>query len=159
MLVVEPIVLLGGAAWMSRRLTSATESVWAISQRFARALVPLGFGIWLAHYGFHFFTGALTIIPVTQNAVRTATGRALLGEPLWQWGGLPESVVYPMELGFLGLGLLGSLMVAWRVAREFAPGGAIRGFIPWAFVVVLLFAAACWVLSQPMEMRGTFVGA
>ncbi len=158
MLVIEPLILLGGAAWASRMLTSTRESLWAVINRFAKSLVPLGFGIWLAHYGFHFFTGALTVIPVTQNAVRLATGRALLGEPLWQLGGLPEAVVYPMELGFLGLGLIGSLLIGWSIARDFAPGARpMRAFAPWAVVSLLLFGAACWVLSQPMDMRGTFV--
>jgi ferredoxin len=156
-LVVEPALLLGGAAWLTRRAASGSASLGSIINRFARALVPLGFGVWLAHYGFHFFTGALTVVPVTQNAVRAATGRDLLGAPLWHWGGLPEAVVFPMELGFLGLGLLGTLLVSWRVAAEFAPEHPGRAFAPWAFVSALLFAAACWILSQPMDMRGTFV--
>jgi ferredoxin len=158
-LVVEPLILLGGAAWLSRIFSATSDSLWKVINRFARSLVPLGFGVWLAHYGFHFFTGALTVIPVTQNAVKSATGSDLLGAPLWQLGGLPEAVVYPMELGFLGLGLLGSLLVGWRIARDFAPASTGRVFAPWAFVSVTLFTAACWVLSQPMDMRGTFVAA
>ena len=31
------------------------------------ALAPLGFGMWLAHYSFHFLTGGLTIVPVIQS--------------------------------------------------------------------------------------------
>ena len=158
-LVVEPIVLLGGAAWISRFALSSRESLWSIINRFARSLVPLGFGVWLAHYGFHFFTGALTVIPVTQSAVRSVAGRDLLGAPLWRLGGLPEAVVFPMELGFLGLGLLGSLLVGWRIAREYAPGATTRAFAPWAVISLLLFAAACWILAQPMDMRGTFIAA
>jgi len=156
-LIVEPAVLLGGAAWLTRRAVSSSLSLGAILKKFSRSLVPLGFGVWLAHYGFHFLTGALTVIPVAQQAVRVATGRELLGAPRWQWGGLPESVVFPMELGFLGLGLLGTLMVGWRIASELAPERTFRAFAPWAFVSVLLFASACWILTQPMDMRGTFV--
>ena len=37
--------------------------------RYSYGLVPLGFGMWLAHYGFHFLTGLYTIVPVTQSAV------------------------------------------------------------------------------------------
>lgn len=156
-LIVEPAVLLGGAAWLTRRATAARAGLLELVNRFSRSLVPLGFGVWLAHYGFHFLTGALTVIPVTQDAVRRATGVAALGDPLWQLGGLPPQLVYPIELGFLALGLTGSLVVAWRLAAQFAPGRAGRAFAPWAAVIVLLFVAACWTMSQPMDMRGTFV--
>lgn len=160
-LIVEPLLLLGGAAWLTRRVVSRARSgsmgLGGIINRFCRSLVPLGFGVWLAHYGFHFLTGALTIVPVTQSAIETATGLSLLGAPQWTWAGLPPGAVLPIELGFLALGLLGSLLVAWRIAAEFAPERKGRAFAPWAFVSVLLVATACWTLLQPMDMRGTFV--
>lgn len=157
-LVIEPVVLLGGAAAVSRRLTGISESLLQIINRFARSLVPLGFGVWLAHYGFHFFTGMFTIIPVTQNAAEDAFGWPILGEPMWRMGGLPETIVFPMEIGFLGLGLLGTLLIAWRIATRFAPKTPGKAFAPWAAVGVLLFGTACWILTQPMNMRGTFLG-
>ncbi|HWA87447.1 MAG TPA: hypothetical protein VG710_14560 [Opitutus sp.] len=156
-LVVEPAVLLGGAAWLSRKAAGGAVGLAQTINRFTRALVPLGFGVWLAHYGFHFFTGALTVIPVSQYAVSHATGQAWLGAPQWQLGGLPVAIVYPLELGFLSLGLVASLLVAWRIAGDFAPNNRARAFAPWALVTVLLFASACWTMSQPMDMRGTFV--
>ena len=157
-LVIEPAILLVGAAWITRKAAASTLSLGRIINRFSRSLVPLGFGVWLAHYGFHFLTGALTIIPVTQYAALNATGRALLGAPQWQLGGLPQAVVYPIELGFLTVGLLGALLVAWRLASDFAPEQKARSFAPWAFVNVLLFSVAVWTMSQPMDMRVTFVG-
>lgn len=158
-LVVEPLIALGGAAWLTRVFAANGDSLWKIVNRFGRTMVPIGFAVWLAHYGFHFFTGVLTVIPVTQSAVRSMTGSELLGSPLWQLGGLPESVVYPMEFGFLGLGLVGSLLVGWRVAQDYAPTRAMPVFAPWAMLSLAIFAAACWILSQPMDMRGTFVAA
>jgi len=155
-LIVEPLLLIGGAAVLTRNLTGRTEGLLRVVNRFARCLVPLGFGVWLAHYGFHFFTGVLTVIPVSQNAAKSA-GWPVLGEPLWQLGGLPENVVFPMELGFLGLGLLGSLLVAWRIASRFSSDLPGRAFAPWAAVNVALFTAAIWILNQPMDMRGTFL--
>lgn len=157
-LVLEPALLLGGAAAWTRRAAGASDKVLALVKRFAPCIVPMGFGIWLAHYGFHFFTGVLTIVPVVQNAVLEAYGSALLGQPQWQLGGLSESVVYPMEVGFMSLGLLGSLAVAWSIAREVAPRRTPAAFGPWAAVNVVLFASAMWVMSQPMDMRGTFLG-
>jgi hypothetical protein len=47
------------------------------------------------------------------------------------------------------------------VAQRLAWGGAAahprRAFAAWAGLCVLLWAAALWLLSQPMEMRGTFL--
>jgi len=159
LLLLEPALLLGGAAALTRRLAGVREPLLALVKSFARSLVPIGFGLWLAHYGFHFFTGLLTVVPVAQNAVMRGLGRALLGEPRWQLGGLPESVVFPVELGFLLLGLVGSWMVASGIAREHAPERAGAAFAPWALLHLLLFASGVWVMTRPMEMRGTFLGA
>lgn len=157
-LVLEPALLIGAAAATTRRLTRSHESVIAILNRFARSLVPIGFGVWLAHYGFHFFTGFLTVIPVAQNAALQSFGRPLLGEPQWMLGGLPEAMVFPLEMGFLGLGLLGSWTVAWSIAHEFSPGRTWAGFASWGALHLLLFVTAVWIMTQPMDMRGTFLG-
>lgn len=157
-LLVEPAALLAAAAFATRWLSRTDESLLAIVQRFARSLVPIGFGIWLAHYGFHFFTGLLTVIPVTQHAVWRTTGRELLGAPQWQWGGMPESIVFPLEMGFLGLGLLGSWLVAWGISRQLAAERTLGGWAPWAGLHLAIFAAAVWIMTQPMDMRGTFLG-
>ena len=157
-LVIEPALLVGGAAWSSRRWSGTDASMATMVNRFARSLVPLGFGIWLAHYGFHFFTGFLTVIPVAQHAVAQSLGRAWLGEPQWQLGGFPEALVFSMEIGFLSLGLIGSWLVSWSLAQETCPGQRWPAFLPWAALHALLFAAAVWILNQPMDMRGTFLG-
>lgn len=157
-LVVEPVLLLAAAAAATRWHTGVREPLLSIVNSFARSLVPIGFGVWLAHYGFHFFTGFLTVVPVTQNAVKEIVGLPVLGESLWHLGGLPESVVFPMELGFLGLGVLGSCLVAWQIAREKFPQQTFAAFFPWALVHAVLFGSAIWMLSQPMDMRGTFLG-
>lgn len=156
-LVVEPMVLLGLAAWLTRRLTGARRGLLAIATRYAYSLVPLGFGIWLSHYAFHFLTGALTVVPVAQNAVADLVGWPLLGPPRWEWTGMPSAAVYPLELGFLGLGLVGSWIVAVHLARQDHPAAPVRGWISWAALHTLLWACAVWLLSQPMEMRGTFL--
>lgn len=157
-LVLEPALLLGLAGWVTRWLSETHEPVMNIIHRYVRSLIPIGFGVWLAHYGFHFFTGFLTVIPVAQNAAQRAVGWDILGEPRWQMGGLPENVVFPMEIGFLALGVLGSWLVAWGIARETTGPKPWAAFLPWACVHLLLFGAAFWMLSQPMDMRGTFLG-
>jgi polyferredoxin len=156
-LVVEPVVLLGLAALAMRWLTGDRRGPLALVTRYAASLVPLGFGVWLAHYAFHFLTGILTVVPVAQNAL-VELGVTALGRPRWQLGGLPERFVYPLELGLLGLGLVGSWLVAWRLASRDAPAQPAQAFSPWAVLHLLMALVAVWLLSQPMEMRGTFLG-
>lgn len=155
-LVVEPIVLLGCAAAITRAWAGVKRAWLPLILRYTYSLVPLGFGMWLAHYGFHFFTGLYTIIPVTQNAVANL-GRPLLGEPRWTLLGIPKYMVQPLEFGFLFLGLAGSLLVAWRLAEEDCEEHVLRAFSPWAVVCLILFLASVWLMTQPMDMRATMM--
>ena len=155
-LIVEPFVLLGGAAWMTRIFGGSRRPLVPTAVRYSYALAPLGFGMWLAHYGFHFFTGLLTFIPVTQSAV-ARLGRNLLGSPLWTWTGIPVRFVQPIELGFIGLGFAGSLLLTHRLAEDDCAQHPMRAFIPWAAVCLLICLASVWLMYQPMEMRATFM--
>jgi hypothetical protein len=62
-----------------------------------------------------------------------------------------------LELGFLGLGWLGSLLVVYQLAIADEPQRPWRVLLPWVVLLSLLFAAAIWLMGQPMEMRGTFL--
>jgi ferredoxin len=155
-LVVEPIVLFGAAVWLTRAWGHVNRASIPLAVRYSYGLVPLGFGMWLAHYGFHFLTGLYTIIPVTQSAV-ASLGRALLGEPRWTLTGIPANIVQVIEIGFLLLGFAGSLTVTHGLAEEDSPSHPLRAFIPWAAVCTILWVAAMWLIFQPMEMRATLM--
>jgi ferredoxin len=155
-LIVEPVLLLGLAAWATRAWAGVKLAWLPLMVRYTYALVPLGFGMWLAHYGFHFFTGLYTIIPVTQSALADL-GWPVLGDPRWSLVGVPKYVVEPLQFGFLMLGLAGSLLIAWRLAEDDSEEHAIRAFIPWAIVCLLLFLASSWLMTQPMDMRATMM--
>lgn len=157
-LVVEPLLLVGLAAWITRVLSRSKSSVFGLAVRYSYSLVPIGFGIWLAHYSFHFFTGLFTFIPVTQAAV-AELGAAILGQPQWTLVGLPANVVEVFEVGFILLGLFGSLLVSYLLAATDRVAQPVRAFIPWAVLSLLIGAAALWVMSQPMEMRGVVLGS
>lgn len=156
-LVIEPLVLVGAAAFFSRQAGRSRDPVVHVAMRFAYALIPLGFGIWLSHYSFHLLTGIWTFVPVLQQ-VLLDLGITVFGDPAWQLSGLPQELVYPLELGFLSLGALGSVLAAYRIAEREHPDRAASATIPWAVLVIILWAAAVWLLDQPMEMRGTFLG-
>jgi ferredoxin len=156
---ILPLAACGGAAWLTRRMTSTrTPTIQEIAVRYAYALVPFGVGMWLAHYSFHFLTGMWTIVPVTQSAAIDAAGRALLGEPDWRWMGMRPGGVFPLQLGMVLLGALGSLVVAHRISERDSAGRAMRASAPWMVVIIALAAAALWILAQPMEMRAAGLG-
>ena len=157
-LLVVPVVALGGAAAATRALAGGEAgALRAIAQRQVFGLVPLGLSIWLAHYGFHLLTGFLVVVPLVQNAVVEAAGVAWLGEPLWRWTGMRPGAVWPLQIGVVLLGTLGSLAVTALIADRQPGGRRTRAAAPWHVLVIILALLTLWTFLQPMEMRGTGV--
>jgi len=158
-LVVVPLLAVGGAAALSRAWSGSAESVRLVATRFAYALAPVGFGMWLAHYCFHFLTSWDALVPVVQRAA--ADLGLLLGAPAWVASCCRPVLawVLQLEIVFLDLGLLLALYAAYRIAlgQTSDMAAALKAFAPWAVLLVGLFAAGVWVLFQPMEMRGTLL--
>ena len=147
-----PVLLVGAASALTARLSSRpTDTTRAIAIRYAFALVPLGVGVWVGHTAFHLLTGLFTAVPVVQAAAADAVGHDLLGAPLWTWTGVSPGTVWPLQIGAIVLGALGSAGVAQRLADEHDGAWAAA---PWHVVIALIACTALWVLAQPMEMRG-----
>jgi ferredoxin len=157
---IVPALLLGTAGAITRGLAHREPTTLRRTiAGYAFALIPVGFGIWLAHYGFHLLTGAATIVPVAQSAAIDAFGRAALGEPVWQWVGMQPGSVFPIQLGFVLLGAAGSIGLVHATSLRDHPSIATRASIPWLAVVALITTTALWILSQPMDMRAvSFIG-
>ena len=157
-LVIGPSILLGSAAWVANRWAKLGRgTLWTIV-RYAFALAPLGFGVWIAHYAFHFLTGFWTFVPVIQGALADL-GVNILGAPRWELGPLfPVSWLTPLQQLFIGVGWLISLIIVYRLAGEDAPARVWQAFLPWATILLVLVSMANWLMGQPMEMRGTFFG-
>ena len=153
-LIALPASVVAGAAFATRSAVPAGARIGSIAASYAFALVPLGFGVWLAHYGFHLLTGILAIVPVAQSAIIDVLGWAALGEPAWQWSGMSAGAVFPIQLGCVLLGLCGSLALVHAISLRDHPARPAVASAPWVFVVVGLAAAALWILNQPMDMRG-----
>ncbi len=149
-----PLLLLAAAAAFSRRAAPAPLAATAL--RYAPSLIPLGTAVWTSHYLFHFLTGALTIVPAVQAAAVDLFGMEMLGRPLWGLAGIPPVSAQGVGQGLLLLGLLGSCLSARRLAQEAAPARPAAAAAPWFTLAILLYAAAAWVMVQPMEMRGVF---
>lgn len=153
--VVIPAAMLLVSAAVTRTLTRESgRPLWVTAQRFAFALVPFGFSVWLAHYGFHLLTGVLTAVPVTQSAAMDLFGWAALGDPLWRWAGMQPGSVHAIQLGVVILGACGSIGLLLATSSRDYPDRPAAAAAPWVLAVSALAITAVWIFSQPMDMRG-----
>ncbi len=163
-LLVLPLAAVGGAAVLSRRWGRLTASWPDVAARYAYALVPLGFSMWLAHYSFHLLTSYDTVVPTAQRFALDL-GWPAFGSPHWVAGCCRRAADWlpRLEIVFLDVGLLLSLYTGYRISlpqsRPPCTHGrlsrALWALAPWALLIVLLFAAGIWLVLQPMQMRGT----
>jgi cytochrome c oxidase assembly factor CtaG len=160
-LLVLPVLLIGIAAAFSRWLGKVKESWRAVATRFAYSLAPLGFGMWLAHYSFHFLSSFDAVTPAFQRFAGDLG--VALGQPEWQ-GACCRPIVdwLPrLEILFLDLGLLLALYTGYRLAltQSERMSQTVKVFVPCALLLLLLFASGIWIVVEPMQMRGTLLAA
>ncbi len=160
-LLVLPLLAVSSAAALSRCWGRLGGDRLDVATRFSYSLLPLGFGMWLSHYSFHFLGSYETVVPAVQRFVGDQ-GLLILGDPAWaltccrpvaEW--LPR-----LEIVSLDLGLLLSLYTGYRIALNQCPGRlrVVKAFLPWGVLIVVLFATGVWIILQPMQMRGTLPG-
>lgn len=157
-LVVVPALLVATTAMASRGLGRTNDRVTDIVIRFAPALVPMGFAMWLAHYLFHLVTGWRSAIPAAQRFAADV-GVSAFGLPSWSFACCESapSWLLPLEITILNVGLLASLYVAcWKGgSRRLHAERRTGASVPWAILIVALYLLGLWILFQPMQMRGT----
>ncbi len=158
--VLAPLLLLPLAGILSKALGPAREGFKALTIRGTLGLVPIGFAMWLVHMLFHLLTSWLTAWPAAQRAMQDL-GVHLLGEPAFAMSccGPAPNWLLPVEILLLDLGLLLSLYVLYRLARQVATGvmAELRVLLPWALIAFGLYCAGVWIILQPMQMRGTML--
>jgi hypothetical protein len=158
--VIAPLVLIPIAGFLGRVLGGATAPFKTMTIRFAIGLAPIGFAMWLVHMLFHFFTSWGTVVPAFQRAFEDL-GTTFLGEPIWAMSccGPTPPWLLPLEILLLDLGLLLTLYVHYRLARQYVTGAwrELRVILPWCLLTFGLYAAGIWIIFQPMQMRGTIV--
>ncbi|CAN5118279.1 hypothetical protein BH11PLA2_BH11PLA2_16650 [soil metagenome] len=113
--------------------------------RMVYALVPLGFAMWLAHYGYHLVTSYETAGPVALRFLGLGDSQAVCNccRDVGAW-------LVKAEIVILDIGLLASLFLAHRLRR-----GSTRNLLTWCLLILAFFAVGVWILLQPMDMRGT----
>ena len=67
---------------------------------------------------------------------------------------MQPGAVFPIQLGFVLLGTIGSLVLSYLISERDYPDRPASAAAPWVAVALVLATAAIWILSQPMEMRG-----
>ncbi|MCY3782079.1 MAG: FesM [Chloroflexi bacterium] len=138
------------AAWLARGLTGLRkrDSLRETAAAFAPAFVPLGFGIWFAHYSFHLLVGPVLIVPVIQEFMG--------GSGDWERFSvsLDSNVIGLIQLVLLLAGFLWSLRLAQKAALRLYRRKALLGLLPWALLFLLMMLAAWQIFTLPMEMRG-----
>jgi cytochrome c oxidase assembly factor CtaG/polyferredoxin len=151
-LLIIPGILITVCSWVNHRW-GHTRAAWKeLTCSFVLALIPVGFGMWLAHFSNHLVAGWNSFLPAVERFLSRASS-----------GGYPSAAIpswsMSLELLFLDAGLLLSLYTAWRVARREADGDrmAVAMVSPWAVLAGALYSAGVWIVFQPMEMRGTMM--
>ncbi|MDZ7800301.1 MAG: hypothetical protein U5K81_05850 [Trueperaceae bacterium] len=137
---------IGGAGWAPRRALL----------RWGYVFVALGFGFWAAHYLFHFLTGAVSIVPVFQHFFEW---RGMSVDPNWRLARMvPSRMLFPITAGVASAYSLLAAGLCVRIAvRDFGRRAA-GAMWPMLLLTIALAAFQLWVLSLPMEMRGTVLG-
>jgi hypothetical protein len=160
--LLVPLALVFTAAWINRVAGPQLRSLSRGVMRHAYAFVPLGFGVWAAHYLFHLLIGPLTILPAFQAFWMNVVGKPIFGAPNWTVGAwaLPLVAVQGVQLVAVAGGLAGALAVVWTGAVPAHPTrrGAVIEALPWAAILVGLASVAVWIFLLPMEMRGNVLG-
>ncbi|MAS35458.1 MAG: FesM [Anaerolineaceae bacterium] len=149
--ILLPISLTLAVACLTQALTQTVKKypLRHTVAAFAPSFVPIGFGIWFAHYGFHFLIAPLSIIPVIQEFVGQTA----------EWARFSVSA----DSGLIGLiqvvvlvgGFLWSMLIAQRTALRLYRRRGVQGLLPWALLLFLLMLTALNIFSLPMEMRGS----
>ena len=156
-LVLAPVIALGGAIVLGRHAARPSTSTRELLCRFSLALVPLGAAMWAAHFLFHFLIGYGAAWAILQQTAGD-WGLHFLGPPNWRMSslGVNADSLLVLQTLLLDAGLLMSLYVGWRIARDLAPRllPALRLLAPWACVAFGLYAIGIWIFLQPMQMRG-----
>jgi hypothetical protein len=148
-LLIIPSVLVAACGWASRHWGRASIASKDLICSFAAALVPVGFGMWLAHFSNHLIAGWNSLIPVMQSMRSPAA--SVDYPPAWSSNWMPS-----LELLFLDLGLVLTLYIGWRVACRLVDGArqTLTVLLPWALLAMTLYSAGVWIVFQPMQMRG-----
>ncbi len=137
------------ATWASRRLAGlGNVDARRLFIDFAYALVPMGLMGWIAFSLSFVLVNISYALPTLSDPF--GWGWDLFGTRQWPWTPYHPALIPYLQIPILIAGLLFSLLVAWRVAREHAatPPQALRGTVP----------IAAFLLAVTLGFLGLYLG-
>ncbi len=157
-LVVLPTTCLVGIAWLGQAIEGKTSSKLEYVTRRIPSLIPLGLGMWLAHYTFHLVTSWDALEVAAGRAASQLTGTEFEVGPISCSCCRADGIrwLLPAEFVFLACGLYGSFVVLYRIVDQDLHNVPRQwlGMVPWSALLVAYYAGCLWILLQPMQMRG-----
>lgn len=138
-----PVALLWGVSSISGML--GREKAMANFTTFGYAIIPLDLAAHMAHNLFHLLTEGKAVGYITLSLF----GRYVSGGT----GFAPTSTVFHLQIAILALGTLGSLFVAYRIAKNRFPGRPWRPFMPHALFFLGVLLLNIYTFSLPMMHR------
>lgn len=140
-----PVLALLLAGWAAGK--SNGESASMNFTRFGYSLIPLDLGGHLAHNLFHL---------LAEGKSAFYTFLTLFGVEVGNYSAAVagNDTIHFLQLALVGLGTLGSLYAAWRIARGAYPDKPVLpSLAPYAVLIVALAAINVYLFSLPMSMR------
>ena len=143
--IIIPVALLGLASWLAAKVNQV--SLVDNFTRFGYAIIALDMAGHIGHNLFH-------LLAEGKSVFFTALGLFAIESH----GASPALVnmgsIQVMQFGLIGLGLIGSLYAAYRIARANHQGRAIwMTFAPYAVLMVFLGILNVLLFMLPMAMR------
>ena len=140
-----PVALLGFTSWVAGKFNKV--SLIENFARFGYAIIALDMAGHIAHNLFHLLAEGKSIYYTAMGLFGVAFHGA---SPAI----LDTATIQFLQFGLLALGFIGSLYVAYRIAKNNSADGKVWGtFVPYAVLMVVLTIMNVILFTLPMAMR------
>lgn len=142
--IAIPVALLGLTAAGSRIFNR--ESLLRNFTLFGYAIIPLDMAGHIGHNLFHLLAEGKSIV---------YTAMAMMGQEMQDASPalFGNDVIQYLQFGLIGLGVLGSIVTAYWIARRNFPEKTWVSFLPYGVLILALGAINIWLFVLPMAMR------
>jgi len=143
--IIIPVALLGLTSWIAGKFNKA--SLVENFARFGYAIIALDMAGHIAHNLFH-------LLAEGKSIYYTALGLFGMAFHGASPAILDMATIQFLQFGLLALGFIGSLYVAYRIAKLNSINGKVWGtFVPYAVLMVVLTIMNVILFTLPMAMR------